>query len=37
MMIKTGRLSANPHYYDYLHAIEIQDDNNVRFLDGAGQ
>ena len=36
-MIKTGRLSANPHYYDYLHAIEFQDDNNVRFLDGAGQ
>lgn len=37
MVIKEGRLSANPHYYDYLHAMDFQDNNNVKFFDGAGQ
>jgi hypothetical protein len=31
-------LEANPHFYDYLHKIELNlDDDGCRFLDGAGQ
>ncbi|MCX4241872.1 hypothetical protein [Paraliomyxa miuraensis] len=32
-----GRLSANPHRYDYLHFIEIHDDGTVEMLAGGGQ
>ena len=32
-----GRHCANPHYYDYLHAIELNEDGSFKFLTGAGQ
>jgi len=30
-------LSANPHYYDYLHVLELKADGEIEMLDGAGQ
>ncbi|MBI4746981.1 MAG: hypothetical protein HY774_00710 [Acidobacteria bacterium] len=31
------RLSANPHFYDYLHCLDFEPDGLVRMLDGGGQ
>lgn len=31
------RMSANPHYYDYIHFIEVNPDQTVRMVDGGGQ
>jgi hypothetical protein len=30
-------LSANPHYYDYIHSLVFKDDGSVELVDGAGQ
>lgn len=32
-----GRLAANPHLYDYLHALHFSSSGAVEMLDGAGQ
>ncbi len=30
-------MSANPHYYDYIHWIRLEADGSVRMVDGGGQ
>ena len=30
-------MSANPHFYDYIHSLNFQEDGSVEFVDGAGQ
>lgn len=30
-------MSANPHYYDYIHWIRLESDGTVRMVDGGGQ
>lgn len=30
-------LTAHPDIYDYLHGFQIDDNNNIKFIDGGGQ
>ncbi len=32
-----SRMSANPHFYDYIHFLNFQEDGSVELIDGAGQ
>ena len=35
--MQLSRMSANPHFYDYMHFLDFQEDGSVEFVDGAGQ
>ena len=30
-------MSANPHFYDYIHSLHFEDNGKIEFVDGAGQ
>ena len=30
-------LSANPHYYDYIHYMSFEEDGTIELSDGGGQ